>query len=185
MCVLLISYIETFLTKGLCIHYLWWCRCYNALKKKSGEMILFIWASQVALAIKKLPANARDTKDADSIAGLGRSPGREDGNSLQYSCLWKSHGQESLAGLHSLELQTWDFPRQEYWSGLPVESISLTLKSEFLILCSTVHLDNPSLLYLLQPCNPTPHIKLFPMSLSDLLLLLLSRFSRVRLCATP
>ena len=45
------------------------------------------WTSHVALAIKKLPANARDTKDADSIAGLGRSPGREDGNSLQYSCL--------------------------------------------------------------------------------------------------
>ena len=45
--------------------------------KNSGEIILFIWASKVALAIKKLPANARDTKDVDSITGLGRSPGRE------------------------------------------------------------------------------------------------------------
>ena len=99
---------------------------------------------------------------------VGKIPWKRNGNSLQYSCLWKSHEQKSLAGLHFLELQTWDFPRQEYWNGLPVESISLTLKSEFLILRSTVHLDNPSLLCLLQPCNPSPHTKLFPMSLSDL-----------------
>ena len=33
-----------------------------------------------------------------SIPGLGRSPGGEHGNPLQYSCLEKSHGQRSLAG---------------------------------------------------------------------------------------
>ena len=32
------------------------------------------------------------------ILGLGRSPGGGNGNSLQYSCLKKSHGQRSLAG---------------------------------------------------------------------------------------
>ena len=35
-------------------------------------------------AIKNPLANAGDT---DSITGLGRSPGEENGNPLQYSCL--------------------------------------------------------------------------------------------------
>ena len=34
--------------------------------------------------VKNLPANAGD---ASSIPGLGRSPGGENGNPLQYSCL--------------------------------------------------------------------------------------------------
>ena len=37
--------------------------------------------------IKNLPANAGDIRDADSIAGLGRSPAGGHGNPLQYSCL--------------------------------------------------------------------------------------------------
>ena len=44
-------------------------------------------ASQVALAIKNPPANALDVRDANSIPGLGRSPGGWHGNPLQYSCL--------------------------------------------------------------------------------------------------
>ena len=44
-------------------------------------------ASQVALVVKYLPANARDTGDAGLIPRLGRSPGEEHGNPLQYSCL--------------------------------------------------------------------------------------------------
>ena len=38
----------------------------------------------MALVVKKLPANARDIS---SIPGLGRSPGKGNGNPLQYSCL--------------------------------------------------------------------------------------------------
>ena len=34
--------------------------------------------------------------DPDSIPGLGRSPAEGNGNSLQYPCLEKSHGQRSL-----------------------------------------------------------------------------------------
>ena len=45
------------------------------------------WASQVALAVKNLPANAGDLRDAVSIPGLGRSPAGGNGNPLQYSCL--------------------------------------------------------------------------------------------------
>ena len=50
--------------------------------------------------VKNLPANAGDT---GSIPGLGRFPGEENGNLLQYSCLGQgeycplpSHGQGSL-----------------------------------------------------------------------------------------
>ena len=44
-------------------------------------------ASQVVLVVNRLPANAEDLRDVGFIPGLGRSPGRENGNILQYSCL--------------------------------------------------------------------------------------------------
>ena len=51
-------------------------------------------ASQVALVVKKkkkkkknLPGNAGDIRDLASIPRSGRSPGRNNGNPLQYSCL--------------------------------------------------------------------------------------------------
>ena len=44
-------------------------------------------ASQVALVVKNLPANAGDIRDAGSILESGRSPGGGHGNPLQYSCL--------------------------------------------------------------------------------------------------
>ena len=37
--------------------------------------------------IKNPPADARDTRDAGLILGLGRSPGIRNVNPLQYSCL--------------------------------------------------------------------------------------------------
>ena len=43
--------------------------------------------SQVVLVVKNLPANAGGIRDEGSIPGLGRFPGGEHGNSLQYSCL--------------------------------------------------------------------------------------------------
>ena len=44
------------------------------------------WLTQVSLVMKNLPANAGDARDTGSIPGLGRSPGLENGNLLQYSC---------------------------------------------------------------------------------------------------
>ena len=44
-------------------------------------------ASQVAVVVKNPPANAGDVRDAGSVFELGRSPGRGQGNPLQYSCL--------------------------------------------------------------------------------------------------
>ena len=45
------------------------------------------WASQVALVVKNLPANAGDIRDKGDIPELGRSRGGGHGNPLQYSCL--------------------------------------------------------------------------------------------------
>ena len=45
------------------------------------------WASQVALAVKNLSANAGDIKVMGSIPGSESSPGGGHGNPLQYSWL--------------------------------------------------------------------------------------------------
>ena len=47
----------------------------------------FVWASQVALVVKNLPANAGDARVTGSIPGSGRSCGVGNGNPLQCSCL--------------------------------------------------------------------------------------------------
>ena len=41
----------------------------------------------MALMVKNLPANAGDIRDVGLIPGSGRSPGEENGNPLQCSCL--------------------------------------------------------------------------------------------------
>ena len=46
-----------------------------------------VLASQVALVVKKLPANVGDIRDIGSIPGSGRSPGEGHGNPLWYSYL--------------------------------------------------------------------------------------------------
>ena len=53
------------------------------------------------MVVKNPPADAGDARDSGSIPGPSRSPGEGNGNSLQYSCLEKFHGQRSLAG-HSI-----------------------------------------------------------------------------------
>ena len=44
-------------------------------------------ASLVALVVKDPPAKAGDVREAGSIPGWGRAPGKGNGNTLQYSCL--------------------------------------------------------------------------------------------------
>ena len=44
-------------------------------------------ASQVALTVKNLPADAGDIRDPGSVPESGKSPGGGHGNPLQYSCL--------------------------------------------------------------------------------------------------
>ena len=64
----------------------------------------YSWASQVALVIKNLPANAEDIRDVGSIPALGRSPGGGNGNPLQYSCLENPIDKEP-GGLKSMRSQ--------------------------------------------------------------------------------
>jgi len=63
------------------------------------------WVSQVVLMEKNLPANAGDIGDADSIPGLGRSPGRQHG---AYSSIlaWRIPCTEEPGGLQSIRLQS-------------------------------------------------------------------------------
>ena len=44
-------------------------------------------ASQMALVVDSLPANAGDIRDVGSVPGSRRSPGAGNGYPLQYSCL--------------------------------------------------------------------------------------------------
>ena len=49
--------------------------------------VFYLWASEVALVVRKSPASAGDERDVGSIPGWGRSPGGGHGNPLQNSCL--------------------------------------------------------------------------------------------------
>ena len=49
--------------------------------------------------------SACDAGDLGSIPGLGRSPGRGNGNPLQYSCFEESPWAEEPGGLQSMESQ--------------------------------------------------------------------------------
>ena len=40
----------------------------------------------MTVAVKNLPANARDLRDMGLIPGLGKYPGEGNGNPFQYSC---------------------------------------------------------------------------------------------------
>ena len=56
----------------------------------TNNIIIIIRASQVALVVKSLLANAGDVRDTSLIPGLGRLPGEGHGKPLQYSCLENS-----------------------------------------------------------------------------------------------
>ena len=56
----------------------------------SHTHISFIRASQGALVVKNLPANAGDAGEVGLISGSGRSSGGGNGNPFQYSCLENS-----------------------------------------------------------------------------------------------
>ena len=64
--------------------------------------------------VKNPPADAGDTGDVGSISGLGRSPGRGNGNPLQYSCLENPMNREAWrAELKQLSTSTSIFKNVE------------------------------------------------------------------------
>ena len=72
------------------------CLCLNP------HLTIFFWATLIVIksypcgsVVKNPPANAGDIKDAGLIPESGRSPGRRNGNPLQYSCLENLMGREA------------------------------------------------------------------------------------------
>ena len=56
----------------------------------------------MVVLVKNLPGNAGNIRDAGSVPGLGRFPGEQHGNPLQYSCLENPMDREP-DGLQSTE----------------------------------------------------------------------------------
>ena len=69
----------------------------NLYLQQKSSFLVFKLTSHIGfhpwLISKESARNAGDT--AGSISGSGRSPGKGNGHSFQYSCLEKSHGQSS------------------------------------------------------------------------------------------
>ena len=59
----------------------------NELTVNINDLSVSYWASQVALVVKSLPANAGPIRDMGLIPDLGRFRGGGHGHPLQYSCL--------------------------------------------------------------------------------------------------
>ena len=60
----------------------WGCKELDTREQLTPHIL---WAFQVVLVVTNPPDNAGDIRDVDLIPGLGRSPGVENGNPLQYS----------------------------------------------------------------------------------------------------
>ena len=61
----------------------------------------------VALVVKNTPANVGDTKDMGTIPGSRRSPGVENGNPLQDSCLENSMDRRSWQAIVHRVTKSW------------------------------------------------------------------------------
>ena len=79
--------------------------------------------------VKNLPAKAGVTVGVDSVPGLGRSSGGENGHPLQYSCLEQSHGQRSLAGYSPWGCKESDMTEATWHACTPTYSFGLCLWS--------------------------------------------------------
>ena len=80
------------------------------------------WASQVALVVKNLPANAGDISDVDSIPVSGRPPRGGHGNPLQYSCLENPTDRQTDSPRGCKELDSTEATKHTYsrlWSSNP------------------------------------------------------------------
>ena len=89
--------------------------------------------SQVARGVKKLPANAGDTRDAGWIPGSGRSSGEGNGNPLQYSCLETPRGQRTLAGYSLLGRKELDTTEATACTRLLCDEVMLSGSKEYAI----------------------------------------------------
>ena len=83
-----------------------WCDVVSPLYHRYGRITLYVHtyaytrASQVALVVRNLPANAGGARDVGLIPGFGRSPGERNSTPFQYSCLGSPT--EDPGGLQSM-----------------------------------------------------------------------------------
>ena len=68
------------------------------LHTQFSSIYFHVGASQVALVVKNLLANARDVRDVGLIPGLGRFSWRRKWQPTSVFLPGESHGQRSLAG---------------------------------------------------------------------------------------
>ena len=61
----------------------------------------------MALAVKNLPASARDVRNSGSVPGLERSPGGGHGNPFQYSWLQNPMDTGDLQAIAYRVIKTW------------------------------------------------------------------------------
>ena len=100
-----------------------WLNTLQNLGEKSPEWDLKIVerASQVAVVVKNLPANAGDIRDAGLIPELGRSPGRGHSNSLQYSCLENPMDRGAWRATVHRVINSWTQLKRLRWQGLTTD----------------------------------------------------------------
>ena len=128
----LLFYLGPLISKGhwqkgydVSLHFWIWAMFWSSWLVMRGQL----GASQVALVVKNLPANAGDIRGPALIPRLGRSPGEGDGTPLQYSCLenpvdrgawWATvHGvTQSQTWLKWLSTCTWEKTAEEWPSVL-------------------------------------------------------------------
>ena len=90
-----------------------WCR--KELDKPEYAHKANIWASQVALVVKNLPANAGNIRHLSLILGLERSPRKGYGNPLQYSCLENPMNREAWQATVHRVAKSWTWLK---WLGI-------------------------------------------------------------------
>ena len=130
-------------------------------------------------------ASACNAEDPGSIPVSGRSPGEGNGNPLQYSCLENSMDVGNVHGVAKSRTQLSNVTRYFYTLGLkwkltfstPVTTAEFP---KFADMLSAAFWQHHLLRFWIAHWN-----SVIPILLFILLLLLLSRFSHVRLCATP
>ena len=78
----------------------------------------------------EIKASACNARDPGSIPGSGKSPGKGNGNPLQYSCLEKSHGRRSLVGYSLPGCKELDMTEQLHFT-LYFQGMSVSIEMSF------------------------------------------------------
>ena len=111
----------------------------DLVQRKNREVFsMEVWASQLALVVKKSPASAGDAREVGLIPGSRRSPEGGNGNPLQCSCLRNSTERgawRTTVAKSWIQLSDWAHTHAKTWV-YPIMGTSPTLRL-FLSWCWT------------------------------------------------